>query len=238
MNKIIVDTETFELNFDETSDEYIFLDVKCSIINIKVNNNKFNKLVVFVKNNNLKINLEMKDNSHLEINNLGIDSSTNYDILIHNECHLILVDSILSKKDSINNLNINNIGKNNYSKIYTNGINLENNKLYFQINGIVSKNSTNSILSENSKIINLKDGDSKIIPNLIIDTKEVKADHSAFIGTFTKDELFYLMSRGIKEEFAKNLLIKSVLLKGMELDKEKFIREIGEYLKIGGDIFE
>ena len=238
MNKIIVDKETFELNFDETSDEYIFLDVKCSIINIKVNNNKFNKLVVFVKNNNLKINLEMKDNSHLEINNLGINSCTNYNILIHNECHLILVDSILSKKDSINNLNINNIGKNNYSKIYTNGINLENNKLYFQINGIVSKESKNSILSENSKIINLKDGDSKIIPNLIIDTKEVKADHSAFIGTFTKDELFYLMSRGIKEEFAKNLLIKSVLLKGMELDKEKFIKEIGEYLKIGGDVFE
>ena len=51
MNKIIVDTETFELNFDDPSDEYIFLDVKCSIINIKVNNNKFNKLLIFVKNN-------------------------------------------------------------------------------------------------------------------------------------------------------------------------------------------
>ena len=97
----------------------------------------------------------MKDNSHLEINNLGINASIDYDILIHNECHLILVDSILSKKDSINNLNINNIGENNYSKIYTNGINLENNKLYFQINGIVSKDCKNSIQPLKYKILSL-----------------------------------------------------------------------------------
>ena len=128
--------------------------------------------------------------------------------------------------------------KNNNSTIYTNGINLENNKLYFNLNGIVTKDSINSVLTENSTIINMDDGDSKIIPNLIIDTKEVSANHSAFIGTFSDEELYYLMSRGINKEMAENLLLKSILLKGMNLDKDIFIKEIGEYLKIGGDTYE
>ena len=235
MNKIIVDKKEFELDIQDDSFLYVVSD---SIINIKVKNNKFNKLLLFAKNKKININIKMFDNSHLELNNLGIDSSINYDVDLQNNCYLLVVDSIMSKLNSINNIDIKSLGQNNNSIIYTNGINLQKNKLYFKINGIIRKESTNSTLNENSKVINLGLGDSKIIPNLIIDTNDVIANHSAFIGTFNKEELYYLMSRGIKRKNAQDLLIKSILLKGMKINNKLFIKEISKYLEIGGDFFE
>ena len=96
----------------------------------------------------------------------------------------------------------------------------------------------NGYLEETSKIINLSDGDSKIIPNLIIDTKEVIANHSAFIGTFNNNDLNYLMSRGITKDIAYKLLIKSILLSNMKLDTNIFIKEISDYIGIGGEKIE
>ena len=84
-----------------------------------------------------------------------------------------------------------------------------------------------------SKIINLNNGDSKIIPNLIIDNKEVVANHSAFIGNFKEDEVNYLKSRGLNQETINDLLLKATLLNGMKLeyDKDKFIYFIRNYKK-------
>ena len=227
MNKIQVE----EKNLDIILEEDTFLDIKKNTkLNIKVKNNKLTKLLIISLNNRVDININLEDNKNIEINSLGINTSINYNFNINNNCNLILTDSILTKNDSLNNIKINSIGQNNYSKILTNGINLDTNKLYFELNGIINKESINSVLTEESKIINIQDGDSKIIPNLIIDTKEVVANHSAFIGTFNKNELFYLMSRGIKKKDSINLLTKSILLKGMEIDKERILKEINNYL--------
>ena len=46
------------------------------------------------------------------------------------------------------------------------------------------------------------------------------------------------MSRGINKDEAQDLLLKSILLKGMNLEKKYFIKEINEYLKVGGDMYE
>ena len=46
-----------------------------------------------------------------------------------------------------------------------------------------------------------------IKPNLFIDEEDVVANHSALIGTFSSDEIFYLMSRGISKEESFNLLL-------------------------------
>ena len=163
---------------------------------------------------------------------------TDYNIIQNNNTNLYIVSSIINKDDSINNIDIKHIGNNNNTRFYTNGINLDNNKLYFNINGIVNKNIVNGYLEENSKIINMSDGDSKIIPNLIIDTKEIIANHSAYIGTFNNDDLYYLMSRNISRENAYKLLIKSILLSNMNLDIKVFKKEISDYIGVGGEEIE
>lgn len=43
-------------------------------------------------------------------------------------------------------------------------------------------------------------------PNLIIDSNKIKASHKLAIGAFDKDNLFYLMSKGISEQNAKLLI--------------------------------
>ena len=235
MNKIIIDTNEYNLELRNNS----YLDIRSdSIINIEVKTHKKINLLVLSKQNKVTINIKLYDNTNVEINSLGINACINYNIKENNNCNIFVVSSIISKIDSINLINVNLVGNNNITKFYTNGINLSNNKLYFNLNGIIKKNLNNCYLEENSKIINIDDGDSKIVPNLIIDTKEVVANHSAFIGTFNKNDLYYLMSRGINKTNAYRLLIKSILLSNMKLNTSEFLNSISDFIGVGGDVCE
>ncbi|MBP5684575.1 MAG: SufD family Fe-S cluster assembly protein [Bacilli bacterium] len=127
---------------------------------------------------------------------------------------------VLASTDSINSFEIYHIGDNSISEINNGGINLSNNKLHFNIDGKVYQSFTGVECRQNSKIINYGNGDSKIIPNLIIDTNEILASHSAYIGTIDKETKFYLESRGLTEEEINNLFVKSIILGKMELDEE------------------
>ena len=45
------------------------------------------------------------------------------------------------------------------------------------------------------------------MPNLFIDEYDVIAAHAASIGSISKDDLFYLMSRGLTLEEASKLIV-------------------------------
>ena len=230
MNKIQIDKDKI-INLED--DEYqLVINHDCNIEFI-VNKTINSKVSILVKSSNINIKILLESNSSLIINQLGFDSSINYDVNINNNSNLYVVDSIISKVDSINNINLSHKGNNSEIKFYTNGINLENKKMYYNVNGIISKDISDVYLEENSKIINIKDGDSKIIPNLIVDSKDISANHSAYIGTLDKDILNYLMSRGIEKDKAKDLIIKSILLSKMNLNIDEFIKEIGLYIEGG-----
>ena len=112
-------------------------------------------------------------------------------------------------------------------KLYANGINLDNNKCYFLIDGIIKKEACGVKLLESSKIINIKNGDSKIVPNLIVDNQDIVANHAAFIGKFDVEVINYLLSRGILEKDINRLLTKAILLSNMNTsNKDKFSDEI------------
>ena len=226
MNKIIIDTEEYFKDIKED----LLLEIKSdSKVTLKIFSNA--KIIIINSNYHLLMDITFENNTNLTINSLGIDSSIDYNVILKDNNNLSIVNSIITKNDSLNNINIIHEGKNSQTTLIANGINLENNKLYFTINGTIYVNSLNSLISENSKIINLKDGDSKIIPNLIIDCKEVNASHSAYIGTFNNEDIYYLMSRQISYEDSKKLLIKAILLSKFE-PKEIFSEIIDK--EIGG----
>ena len=231
MNKIQIDKDKI---IELIDDEYVLIINNNCHITLNINNNINSKLSILIKNSHVKINLLIKDNSNLIINQLAFCSSIDYDVHIDSS-NLYVVDSIISNTDSINNINLYHDKDNSNIRFYTNGINLRNNKMYFNINGVISKDIKEVYLEENSKIINLKEGDSKIIPNLIVDSKDISANHSAYIGTIDGNTLNYLMSRGIKIEKAKELIIKSILLSRMELNIDEFIKEIALYMEKGGE---
>ena len=65
---------------------------------------------------------------------------------------------------------------------------------------------------------------------MYIDCFDVIANHSAFIGTFKDEELFYLQSRGIPVDEASKLLIKGFLISELEKEqKEKYEKIINQY---------
>ena len=86
--------------------------------------------------------------------------------------------------------------------------------------------------SQNHKALLLSDNASvKCTPELEIYADDVKCNHGSSIGTLDETYLFYLMSRGIDEKTARQMLIKAFLLSDMppafevEIDKWMEVNE-------------
>ena len=115
---------------------------------------------------------------------------------------------------------------------YYNTINYHNNsfkKLDFLVDGIVPKDSYECICNQESQIINMNNGKSTICPNLLIDNYDVNSNHAAYIGKFSEEKLFYLMSRGISSQEANRLLLNGFLINSDSIDLHEidlFVKEI------------
>ena len=104
------------------------------------------------------------------------------------------------------------------------------NKLDFEITGNVLNKSGKCECNQKNQILNISDGKSTILPKLLIDNYDVISSHSAYIGKFKDEILFYLMSRGISEKVSYDLLIKSFLVNGCDNTEliEKLEKEINK----------
>lgn len=203
-------------------DNNVFLLEINDPINLEINVDKDRdaKLVITgFSDYNIKINV--LENANITINSLNINNSSNIEINLYQNAYIIYNHSVSSNTDSVNKFIINHKESNSNSLINNNGVNLGDNKLFFQIDGIVPKNLKNITCNQSSKIINFNNGNSKIIPNLIIDSNDIIANHSSYIGEINENELFYLKSRGININNIKKLYFKGILLNKMELDKEE-----------------
>ena len=78
----------------------------------------------------------------------------------------------------------------------------------------------------------MNDGKSTICPNLLIDNYDVDSNHGAYIGKFSEEKLFYLMSRGINREDSYRLLLESYLINSDSIDVNKIERFVKEIEKI------
>ena len=217
LHKIDIDNKNIFLQENDSFYLEINSDVK---LDISVNKNIDAKLII-IGNSSYDLNIKLYDNASLIVNSINKDNNTNINIDLEKETNILYNHSVLGRKDSIHNFNIVHIGNNSTSLINNNGINLDINKLFFNINGNIPSNLLDISCSQNSKIINYNKGNSKIIPNLIIDSNDIVANHSAYIGTIDNEILFYLQSRGIKKETIEKMIYKATMLGKMNLDEER-----------------
>lgn len=139
--------------------------------------------------------------------------------------------TISEKEESYDILTYHN-ASNTTSVINPNGVNIKEGKLKFNVSSFVPKGKIKCDASQNNKIINLTNNECIINPNLYIDEYDVIASHSAWIGSFKEEEIFYLQSRGINKEEATKLLIKGFLTSKLEITEnelEKIKNIIDEY---------
>lgn len=232
MNRIIISNNQFDLN----NIEYNYKEDLISKLNLKVIKNTKLELIID-KEIKLDINIELLDDVKLDFVIIKKDKTkilTKYKL---NENSILNITEI-SDSDIINERNIINLnGKNSKinfilktvcknnekydivinhnnikteSNVVTNGVNISGN-LYFTVTSYVPKGIKKCIVNQQNRIINLTDNECLIRPNLLIDEVDVIANHSALIGSFKDEELFYMQRLGIDIATANKLLIEGFI---------------------------
>lgn len=133
----------------------------------------------------------------------------------------------ISREDQVFDLQVHHNASTTKSNIIHHGVNMQDGSLSFNLTGIVYKDKVNCILNQNSRIVTLNEKKCNINPNLLIEENDVIANHSAFVGKFSEEELFYLQSRAISYQEALSLLIKGFLLENIH--DEEIIKTINQY---------
>ena len=226
-NKIEVDNSNVVIN--DNNVYYMKIENNCKL-DITVCTNITAKVVV-IANSNYDINIKLNRESNLVVNSINKDNSVNVNVDLQEEASITYNHNVLDKINSVNSFTINHIGDNSKSYINNNGINVNNGKLFFTINGSISSKLKDVVCNQKSKIINYNLGSSKIIPNLIINSNDILANHSAYIGKIDDEIKFYMQSRGINENNIKKLIYQTMMLGTMDLneEKEEFNKIINEW---------
>ncbi|MGM9879402.1 MAG: SufD family Fe-S cluster assembly protein [Bacilli bacterium] len=228
MNKIQVeDVKDEEINYSLENSSIIIIKKSNAKINFVVNNNI--KVFILIESSNLELLYDTTSNFDLNIfsvnSSLNIITNLKKDNLRFNYAY-----STINENSNTYKITVNHIGKNITSNIVSHGINLVSNKLSFTITAKVPKESDGACTNQDSKIITLNKNVATIKPNLLIDTDDVEASHSAYIGEFKEEALFYLETRGLNRKTSEKLLAKSFLIGQMDISfREKDI--IFEILK-------
>ena len=166
--------------------------------------------VIYINNDGV---FDINKNEALEIYHYVVDKSVNIKINLNGENAKVVYHlSIIGNNDNVCKIDVNHMSSNTESKIICHGVNTGDKKLEFNVTGLVPKEMDKCICNQENQIINLKDGESVIKPNLLIRNYDTFSNHAAYIGEFSKDKMFYLESRGISEEDAIRLLMKGLLL--------------------------
>ncbi|UQS87319.1 Fe-S cluster assembly protein SufD [Nicoliella spurrieriana] len=110
------------------------------------------------------------------------------------------------------NTNITNYGRHSDGEISQRGAILDQARIVFNGIGKVAHGAHGANNQQENSVLMLSDdasGDAN--PILLIDENDVIAGHKASIGKIDERQLYYLMSRGIKPEVAKKLVIRGFL---------------------------
>lgn len=238
MNKIILEQNNIQSNLDEKV-EYEYTDELINKLKIKVlKNTKLEININDIEEIKLDIEIEILENVKLDLVEIKKDIKTKilnkyslnknsilnitkaYDVDTINEKNVVNLNGVnaninlilktVSKNTEKYDFVINHNEKNTISDIITNGLNISGN-LHIMVSTLIPNGKKNCIANQQNRIINLTEKECTIKPNLLIEEVDVTANHSALIGNFKDEEIFYLQRLGISKESASKLLIEGFL---------------------------
>jgi len=200
MNKIIVDEEVINLDNEE-----VILNINNDLV-LNINNN-VKCLINSFKGKKLTINTLKNSHSLIEI--------------IYDFDNIEQVFNLNSYFNSTIKLNISSSYKNNNkltinSNVLESNINCQIKVRLVEINGNMELLAVGDIKPNLEEISYLEDikalvnksNHIKIMPDLLVSSNQVEANHNTTISTITIEDLFYLESRGISRTIASELLKK------------------------------
>ena len=186
--------------------------------------------IIYVVDNNEKKDYNYVIREDTVIYHFSINSSSKVNVTLDKEnVSLYYYYSTINYEDNDFSIKIVHNKSNTHSEVFNHGVNVKKNKLNFDVTGVVLKNSSKCVCNQENQIINMSDGKSSICPNLLIDNYDVNSNHSAYIGKFRDEEIFYMESRGIPRDACNRLLLNGFLINSDSISYEKvkdFILEI------------
>ena len=234
---IIHNDSQINVDFKENGNYIIVTDFDKNDITFNVLDNVSVNVVLFSKiKSNVNLNVTINENANLKINVISMNNSTTdiYNFNLVKE-YATLEMNVLSlakeaKKEFI--YNVNHLAPETKSSVSNYGISFENGINNFKVNGIIKPNMKNSDVRQLTKgLILHPTGECLAEPILLIDYYDVKAYHGATIGKISDDDLFYLMSRGLSEDKAKELIIMGFIDRFREELPMEYAVELNSLLK-------
>lgn len=217
MNKLLLKPQ---LSFSENGIYY--LDGDCSLpIDLSILPNV--DCTILLKSDGLKQNIRIHigENAHVLYQTFGKNRSSDIQIFLEGyKAQIEFIYSMIVDKTCGLNVQVFHQAAHTKSVLYNSIVNYGKHSTSIRVDAHVAKGIVGCHLHQDNRIILIHDGEGKILPNLWIDEFDCFAEHSAYISKFQKNDLFYLMSRGIRIEDAYFLLTKSLLLGKMQLDEE------------------
>ena len=223
INNLVIEEDTeLVLNFNDTSrDIYIVVEdnICLNIVDISFNTSN-------------KINITLKNDSRVIYNKFSINSGDYiYTLLDGKYSNVVINNSVVNNDDTKMKFVIEHNNTNTSSNLSNHGVNNSSGTLYFNVDSKINRSASLACADQENKIINLVKGDSKILPNLLVDNYDVSASHSAYISDFDKENMFYLKSRGISDNEARRLLLEGFLIGNLDVDDETK-KNLLSYIKI------
>lgn len=210
MNRIIVDE--YETELKNVTGTLVIISN-----NIHIHLMGYNKIEDIKIKENTKLTLDLESESTLDLTSFWNEKYENLEIKFNSKentklnCHLNIEASKSFKLKLQNNI----LGNNNESKIEIHVVANSHEEVEIQSTGYIKKQITNNVFLEELKGLTFKNAKITFLPNLIVDSDSVTANHNATIKCVDEEELFYLKSKGI------DVTSSTILLKNGFLNKKE-----------------
>jgi len=203
-------------------------------LNININKDS-NVRLSFLTENEMKesnININIKNNASLvgyfaDFSNKTLNLNCKINLLEEGANCSYKVASLVADDDKkVVDVSIDHVSAKTYGKFDCFGICKDSGKLTVLGTSHVFKGSVKSKAQQNCRIMVFDEASDAIAkPILKIDENDLVASHGAVVGKINDDHLFYLTSRGLSEETAKELITLGYLNPILDGFKEESIKE-------------
>lgn len=222
MNKIVIDREEFCLDEFKGIVEYQINKLKLNIKGHVVLND-------FIGKDNLDLEITLEDNAVLEYNYFSfITKNLNVVINQNNNSKLNLKNVFVANDDTTIKIKNNIIGNNNISEILVRVTSKNVSQVVVDATLNVLADTFNNEVKEDLKGLEQNNSHIKIIPNMLVASSEVAANHNVAIGNVDEESLFYLTSKGISGYNARKLIEKGFLISIFDKEVSEEVKEFFE----------
>ncbi|MDE5539725.1 MAG: SufD family Fe-S cluster assembly protein, partial [Bacilli bacterium] len=161
-----------------------------------------------IDKNNCSLDIELASDAEVFLDKVNvITKDMHINIKMNQNSHLVLNWVIINDGNNKVVLDINMLGNNNKAEVHVRVINKNiDDSADVICNGMVCAGTIDNELLEDLKGLLMNDNTIKISPNMNVGTNETMANHLVTIGPLSREELFYLMSRGMSKKQARALM--------------------------------